>query len=62
MLRLRVFVDRSVVEAFANERQAVTRRVYPGRRDSTGVAVFARGGTMRVRSVEVWPLHPSNPY
>ena len=62
VVHLRVFVDRSVVEAFADERQAVTRRVYPGRRDSTGVAVFARGGTMGVRSIEVWPLHPSNPY
>ena len=35
-LKLRVFVDRSVVEVFANDRQCATVRVYPGREDSRG--------------------------
>ena len=43
-LRLRVFVDKSVVEVFANGRQAVMRRVYPVRTDSVGIAIFSRGG------------------
>ena len=30
-LQLRVFVDKSVIEVFANDRQAITRRVYPER-------------------------------
>ena len=41
-LKLRVFVDRSVVEVYANERQAIGRRVYPGRTDSLGVSLFSR--------------------
>ena len=44
-LKLRVFVDKSVVEVFANDRQAIGRRVYPARNDSLGVSVFASGGT-----------------
>ena len=61
-LRLRIFVDRSVVEAFAGDRQAVARRVYPARPDSVGVRVFARGGGARVRALRAWRIAPSNPF
>lgn len=61
-LILRIFVDRSVVEAFANDRQAVMRRIYPSRPDSLTVSVFARGGTAKVEQVDAWQMAPSNPY
>ena len=42
-LELRVFVDRSVVEVFANDRHYLAKRIYPARPDSLGVpAVYAR--------------------
>jgi beta-fructofuranosidase len=59
---LRIFLDRSVVEAFADDRQAVVRRVYPTRPDRLGVSLFADGGAARVRRVVVWKMFPSNPY
>ncbi|NQT53033.1 glycoside hydrolase family 32 protein, partial [bacterium] len=59
-LRLRVFVDKSVVEVFANGRQAVMRRVYPSREDSVGVALFATGGSATATTVEAWDMMPSN--
>ena len=40
-LKLRVFIDRSVVEVFANDRQCLTKRIYPSREDSIGVRGFA---------------------
>ncbi len=62
-LSLRVFVDRSVVEVFAADgRQALVRRIYPVRVDSTGVSVFANGGPARVRELCCWQMAPSNPY
>lgn len=61
-LRLRVFVDKSVVEVFANERQAIGRRVYPVRPDSLGVRLFATGGTAVCRRAVAWELLPANPY
>ncbi len=62
-LKLRVFVDRSVVEVFANEgRQAVMRRIYPSRRDSLGLRLFSRGGESRVASVRCWQMSASNPF
>lgn len=62
-LKLRVFVDKSVVEVFANDgRQAVMRRIYPSRADSVGVKVFSNGGPVNVPSLEAWTMVPSNPY
>ena len=61
-LQLRVFVDKSVVEVFANGRQAVMRRIYPTRPDSVGVKVFSQGGEARVTSLEAWEMAASNPY
>jgi beta-fructofuranosidase len=61
-LALRVFVDKSVVEVFANDRQAVMRRIYPSREDSVGVTLFSEGGTIRVPTLEAWEMMPSNPY
>jgi len=55
-LRLRVFVDRSVVEVFANDRQCLTIRAYPDREDSSGVSVYARGGAARLVSLDAWQM------
>ena len=61
-LKLRIFVDRSVVEVFANGRQAVMRRIYPSRPDSLGVSLFSGDDPVRVRSLSCWQISPSNPY
>ncbi len=61
-LKLRVFIDKSVVEVFANDRQAVMRRIYPTRKDSVNVALFSEGGAARVGTVEAWDMMPCNPY
>ena len=59
-LRLRVFVDKSVVEVFANDRQAVMRRIYPTRADSLGVVLFSRSGAAAVKRVEAWDMAAAN--
>jgi len=55
-LRLRVFVDRTIAEVFANGRLCLTRRMYPTRQDSLGVAVFAEGGAARLVSLQAWQM------
>ena len=55
-LELRVFVDRSIVEVFANGRQCLTARIYPDRPDSLGVELFSRGGKARVQSLDAWEM------
>ena len=55
-LRLRVFVDRSVVEVFANGRQYAALRVYPGRKDSLGISLRAQGRDAALRSLDAWQM------
>jgi len=55
-LKLRIFLDRSVLEVFANERQCVTQRIYPSRPDSLQVRLFSRGGKAEARRVEAWDM------
>ena len=62
VIALRVFIDKSVVEAFANDRQGVMRRIYPTLPQSVGVSLFAKGGPMKVRRLTAWKMFPSNPY
>jgi beta-fructofuranosidase len=55
-LKLRVFVDRSVVEVFVNGRQCVAVRVYPGREDSVGVSLRAQGQDAELKSLDAWQM------
>lgn len=61
-LELHVFIDHSVIEVFANERQAIVRRIYPTRDDSNGVSVFAEGGSAKLTASKAWTMAASNPY
>jgi len=54
-LELRVFVDNSVVEVFANGRQTLTTRADPGS-DSTGISLLARRGDARLEAIDVWEM------
>jgi beta-fructofuranosidase len=55
-LKLRVFIDRSVVEVFVNERQYLAMRVYPGRKDSVGVSLRAHGREAALKSLDAWQM------
>lgn len=55
-VHLRVFVDKSVVEVFVNDRQCLAQRVYPGRPDSTGVSLHTRGREIRLVKFDAWPM------
>jgi len=55
-LKLRVFVDKSVVEVFINDRQCSAVRVYPGREDSVGISLRAQGAESKLLSLDVWQM------
>jgi beta-fructofuranosidase len=60
-LVLRIFIDKSIVEVFANNKQAIARMVYPtlgGR----GISLFSKKGSTRVKTIRAWELAPCNPY
>ena len=55
-LKLRVFVDKSVVEVFVNGKQCVAMRVYPGRKDSLGVSLRSQGQDAALKSLDAWQM------
>ena len=55
-LKLQIFIDKSVVEVFANGRQCVALRVYPERKDSVGVSIRAQGSDAALLSLEAWQM------
>ena len=55
-LKLRIFVDRSVVEVFVNGVQCIALSVYPDRPDSTGVSLRAQGSEAQLVSLDAWQM------
>ena len=55
-LKLRIFIDRSVVEVFVNDKACAAVRVYPGLSDSTGVSIRAQGSEARLLSLDAWNM------
>ncbi|MHC4121009.1 MAG: glycoside hydrolase family 32 protein [Planctomycetota bacterium] len=55
-LKLRVFVDKSVVEVFVNGKQCVAMRVYPGLADSVGVSLRSQGRDAVLKSLDAWQM------
>jgi beta-fructofuranosidase len=54
-VELRIIVDHSVLEIFANGR-ALTARIYPTRLDATGVSVRASHGPARLERLDAWTM------
>lgn len=61
LLNLRVFIDKGIIEVFANDRQAIARTVYFTLGGSV-VQLFAKDGNAAVLSVKTWDMAPSNSY
>lgn len=55
-LALSIFIDRSVVEVFANGKQCVTKRIYPQLADSIGYRVGAMDGTATITRLDAWDM------
>ncbi len=60
-LKLDIFIDHSVVEVFANNRQAIGRRVYPVDKHCDYMSIY-QSGKIKVISEKVWEIAPVNPY
>jgi sucrose-6-phosphate hydrolase SacC (GH32 family) len=56
ILRLKLFVDKSIVEAYVNNEKAISSRVFPILDQSKGFEVFGIDGEPFVRVMRVWSL------
>ena len=57
LVKLHIFLDRSSVEVFANDGEAVlTDRIYPSP-GSDAVDVYSESGDSQIQSLSIWKLH-----
>ena len=54
-LDLTLYIDRSVIEVYANDRLTMTSRIYPNRDDALGLSMMAQGGGATVETT-VWQM------
>jgi beta-fructofuranosidase len=55
-LKLRVFIDKSIVEVFVNGKQCVAARVFPGRDDSIGISFRSQGNESEIISLDAYQM------
>ncbi|WP_054940070.1 GH32 C-terminal domain-containing protein [Paenibacillus ihuae] len=54
-LKLHIYLDRSMVEAYANGLKSLTTRVYPSRKDALGLEIWGDGEPL-IKSMEIWNM------
>ena len=56
-VKLRILVDHSTIEVFADEGATVlTTRTYPTRADSVHVVIVQCSGQPRIVNMDIWPM------
>ena len=58
-LNLRIFMDKSMLEVFANGRQCITQVIYPTLEDAVHVQVFTEDAPVKVKKMLAWKLFPA---
>ncbi len=56
-LHLRIFLDKSMVEVFVNDRQAAVY-MSPHDKANVGIRLFSTGGDINVSEVKAWKMKP----
>lgn len=58
-VKLRIFLDKAILEVFANGRQCITQVVYPSLEDAIHIQVFAEDAPVKVQQIRAWRLFPA---
>lgn len=58
-VRLRLFLDKCVMEAYVNDGQAAIFTTLDANVNDLGIAAFARDGTGQLDALKMWPLKPA---
>jgi beta-fructofuranosidase len=58
-VHLRIFLDKSVLEVFANGRQCITQVIYPTLADAVNVQIFTEDAPIKMEQAKGWKLFPA---
>jgi beta-fructofuranosidase len=60
-LKLRIFIDHSMLEVFANGKQCATQRIWPTLPDANRIRLFTESGEVHVPHVKAWNMAATTP-
>lgn len=55
-LKLRIFMDKGLIQAYANDKKTITSWIYPTLEESKGVKIWSENGNAKVKSIQVWEM------
>ena len=58
-VRLQIFLDKSMLEVFANGRQCITQVIYPTLKDASSIQLFTEEAPVKVDKIKGWHLFPA---
>ena len=61
-LQLDIFIDKAIIEVFANGRTCITQVVYPEMENSDTVKIFSGNEPIKILKVEAWKMATTNTF
>lgn len=55
-MKIHLFIDRSVIDIFVNDRYASSIRVFPTDENADALEVFSNGGATQIKNLQAWTL------
>ncbi|WP_419872624.1 GH32 C-terminal domain-containing protein [Candidatus Pristimantibacillus sp. PTI5] len=55
-LSLHIYLDSSMIEAYANGKNSITTRVYPSLSDALGLELWSKDGEAKIVKLQVWEM------
>ncbi|MBD0376705.1 MAG: GH32 C-terminal domain-containing protein, partial [Flavisolibacter sp.] len=55
-LKLHIFIDKALIQVYANDQKTITAWAYPSLEESKGLQIWAEGGEANVKSMQVWEM------
>lgn len=57
LLKMEIYIDRSIIEGFFNNKKTVTARVYPTLKNADGIELFMEGGAVEIIEMTVQEMN-----
>jgi len=55
-LKLHIFIDKALVQAYANDLKTITTWTYPTLETAKGLQIWTEGGNAKVKSMQIWEM------
>ncbi len=55
-LKLHIFIDKGLIQAYVNDKKTITTWVYPILEDSKGIEIWSEDGKALVKTLQIWKM------